>query len=106
MKVKATRNPDGTIKAWGEDDKGKYGSWHGTKVHIGKQYAKQEGRPAQQGEIYRDKNKDGTYNKNAVTWVYTRDGWKHLNPKWAKEYDIDLRGKKLKGSSKKTDSKR
>lgn len=105
--MKAKRNPNGTYKPWGKkDDKGKYGSWHGTKTHIGKQYAKEKGRPAAPGELYRDKNQDGSFNKNAVCWVYTDAGWKHLNRKWAKEYNIDLKGKKLKGGSKKTDSKR
>ena len=95
---KIKRNNDGTFKFWGKkDDKGLGGSYHGMKVHIGKQHKKQTGKVAQNGEIHRTKNIDGTYNKNAVSWVKTPDGWKHLNQKWSDIYNIDLRGKKLKG---------
>ena len=81
------RNPDGTFKFWGEkDDKGLSGSYHGMKVHIGKQHKAQTGRIARSGDLHRTKNKDGTFNKNAVTWIKTPDGWKHLNHKWAKRY--------------------
>jgi len=100
-KTKPQRNPNGTFKQWGADDKGKYGTYHGTKVHIGKSFSQEHGRPAEPGDTYRDRNKDGTYNKNAVTWIMTDDGWQHLGKRNAEKYDIDLRGKKLKGSGKK-----
>ena len=54
----------------------KRNSKHGTRVHIGRQWSAQHSRRPRVGDVVRTKNKDGTYNRQAVWYVYTRYGWR------------------------------
>lgn len=54
---------------------------HGIRVHIGKEFARQKGRPARIGDTVRTKNINGSYNKAAEWYVNTRYGWRNLNTK-------------------------
>lgn len=87
-KAKARRDKDGKFKPWGKDDKGKYGSYAGTKTHIGKEFKKGQGRPAKPGELHRTKTKSGEPHKGATTWIRTQEGWKHLTEKLRKKFGV------------------
>jgi hypothetical protein len=52
---------------------------HGIRVHIGKEFKRQHGRTAREGDVVRTKNKDGSYNKGAEWYVYTSHGWRNSN---------------------------
>lgn len=68
---KVTRNKNGTIRNFkgGEDT-----TWHSTRVRIGKEFKRQKGRKAKPGDVVRDKNKDGSYNKGSPWQIFTQHG--------------------------------
>lgn len=70
---KVSRNKNGTYQNFkgGEDT-----TWHGTRVKIGKEHKRQTGRKAKPGDIVRNKNKDGTYNKGSPWQIFTPFGWR------------------------------
>ena len=75
------RRKNGTFKEWKggrdlKDMKKKENNFQGIKIHIGKEFKRQHGRTAKIGETVRTKNKDGTYNKNAQTYIKTPKGWR------------------------------
>lgn len=70
---KLTRAKDGTFKDWRG---GRDLSYHGLMVHLGKNFKAQTGRKAKVGDCVRDKNLDGSYNKNSVWWIKTAHGWR------------------------------
>lgn len=82
QKNRLIRNKNGTFRQWiGGITKGKYTSFHGTMVHIGKEFTRQNNRPSGVGDVVRKKNKDGSYNKNAEWYVKTVYGWRRARTK-------------------------
>jgi hypothetical protein len=72
------RDKKGKFKKWkgGSDSKKTGYTHHGTMVHIGKQFKKQNGRAAKVGDVHRTKRKDGKYHGNAPWYVFTQHGWR------------------------------
>ena len=90
------RRKDGTFGPWkGGITKGKYTSFHGTMVHIGQEFKKQKGRRARVGDLVRTKNKNGSYNKNAVWYLKTKFGWRRAGTGARKPTRADI-NKRLK----------
>lgn len=78
LKVKPVRNKQGQFKKWPGGDSAKQNGYshHGTMVHIGKEFVRQNNRVAKVGDSVRTKTKDGTYNKNAPWYIKTQHGWR------------------------------
>lgn len=80
-KASLNRRKDGTFGPWkggktlAELPK-KENNFHGIAVHIGKEYARQHGRPAKVGEAVRFKTKTGKYHEQAFWYVRTPHGWR------------------------------
>ena len=92
------RRKDGTFGPWkGGIKKGKYTSFHGTMVHIGKEFKRQHGWPARVGNIVRTKTKTGSYNKNAVWYLMTKYGWRRAGTGSRKPNRADIQ-KRLKSA--------
>lgn len=47
----------------------------GIKIHIGKEFVRQNNRKVKIGDIVRKKKVDGTYHKGAFWYIYTNKGW-------------------------------
>jgi hypothetical protein len=78
---RARRRADGTFRIWTGGRTlaslpKKQNNFHGIAVHIGKAFAKANGRPARTGDVFRWKNNDGTYNAHAWWYVKTPHGWR------------------------------
>ncbi len=71
-----TRNAKGQFQIWRG---GRKLTYHGMQTHIGKDFAKQAGRPARVGDVHRHRNSDGKYMKDAPWHVYTAHGWRRWN---------------------------
>jgi hypothetical protein len=52
-------------------------NYHGTAVHVGKEFAAQHGRPARVGDMVRTKTSDGTYHASSYWYVKTPKGWRN-----------------------------
>jgi hypothetical protein len=73
MKRKSSRNKNGTYRNHpGRENT----TWHSTRIKIGKEFKRQKGRKAKPGDIVRDKNKNGTYNKGSPWHIMTNFGWR------------------------------
>ncbi len=68
-----TRNKNGTIRNF---KGGENTTWHSTRIKIGNEFKRQKGRKAKPGDIVRDKNKNGTYNKGSPWQIMTFFGWR------------------------------
>ena len=66
-----TRNKNGTIRNF---KGGENTTWNGTRIKIGKEFKRQKGRKAKPGDIVRNKNKDGSYNKGSPWQIFTQNG--------------------------------
>ena len=75
------RDSKGRFKRWKggrtkSQLKKKRNTYQGIAVHIGKEYARQHGRPAKIGAVVRKKRKDGKFHRGADWYVKTRHGWR------------------------------
>ena len=75
------RDSKGRFKKWRggrtkSQLKKKRNSYAGISVHIGREFARQKGRPAKTGDIVRKKRADGKYHRGADWYVKTRYGWR------------------------------
>lgn len=70
---KVTRNKNGTIRNF---KGGENTTWHSHLVSLGKEFVRQKGRKAKTGDIVRQKNKDGSYNKGSPWQIRTPHGWR------------------------------
>ena len=78
---RARRRADGTFRLWTggrskRDLAKKTNTVHGIRVHIGKEFIRQNGRRARVGDIVRTKKADGTYHRQADWYVRTPHGWR------------------------------
>lgn len=77
--VKPRRNKKGQIISWpGGKTAGKKGdkTWHGTRIRLGREFKRQRKRKAKPGDIVRDRDKDGSYNRSSPWHIFTRFGWR------------------------------
>lgn len=54
----------------------KQNNYHGIQTHIGQMFRSEHGRAAKTGDIHRTRNKNGSYNKQAVWYIKTPKGWR------------------------------
>jgi len=53
-------------------------NFHGTKTHMGREFAEQYGRPATLGEFVRKEMPDGRHHPQSTWYVKTPHGWRDL----------------------------
>jgi len=75
------RDSKGRFKTWiggrrKSQLKKQQNNFQGIAIHIGKEYKRQRGRPAQVGAIVRKKKSDGSYHRGAFWYVRTPNGWR------------------------------
>lgn len=80
--ARVVRGSGGRFKEWkGGKSKAeipkKRQNYHGGATHIGKEFARQHGRPAQVGEIVRKKTEKGDYHDGSYWYVRTKFGWRN-----------------------------
>lgn len=75
---KVKRDKQGRFKSWpgGGDSKENGYSHHGTVVHIGQEFKRQNNRSSKVGDVVRKKTKDGSYHQQANFWIKTKHGWR------------------------------
>lgn len=76
---KMVRGKDGKIRSWKGGKKGE--SHNGAMTRIGREWKRQHKRKAKVGDVVRDKNKDGSYNKGSPWYVKTLFGWRPVKKK-------------------------
>lgn len=71
--VSPKRRRDGTIRSW---PGGSVEKWSRTRVRLGVEFRKQNGRAADIGDIVRSKAADGSYKGSSEWAVKTQYGWR------------------------------
>lgn len=79
--ARVRRRPDGTIREWtGGRTKAQLpkqeNTAHGIATHIGQAFAREHGRRARTGDIYRWRRSDGRHHALAFWYVKTPAGWR------------------------------
>ena len=73
-KAKVTRNKNGSFRSWKGGERKQ--SHNGAMGRVGKEFRRQHKRPAKVGDVVRNKNKDGSFNKGSPWYVRTIFGWR------------------------------
>lgn len=79
-RTKPVRTKDGKFKRWpgGKTARKDDRTWHGSMARVGREFKRQNGRIAKVGDIVRDKNKSGSYNRGSPWFVKTPYGWRKV----------------------------